>query len=249
VTVRLIVGVLAVLAAACGPAQGAGEGVEGRIVVSAAASLTDAFAAVAVAFEEAHPGVSVALNIAGSSLLREQIREGAPVDVFASANTANMDQLVASGDVVAPEIFASNLLAIGVPAGNSAGVDGLDDFADEALLIGLCTRDVPCGEFGRLILARAGVVPALDTDEPDVRALLTKIEAGELDAGIVYVTDVASSAGVDGIPIDPKDNIVAEYPIARLTGSANPETGDAFVAFVLSAGGQEILGRFGFVVP
>jgi molybdate transport system substrate-binding protein len=225
-------------------------GLEGDLLVSAAASLTDAFAEVETAFEAANPGVDVVLNLGSSSSLREQILEGAPADVFASANTSNMDQVVEADAAFDPHIFATNLLQIAVPDGNEAGVTGLDDFANEDLLIGLCAEDVPCGDFARQALEKAGVNPSIDTNEPDVRALLTKIEAGELDAGIVYVTDVLSTAGsVEGIDISQEDNVVASYPIAALTAAPNPDAAAAFVEFILSAQGQAILPDFGFTAP
>jgi molybdate transport system substrate-binding protein len=149
-----------------------------------------------------------------------------------------------------PEIFVTNLLQIAVPTGNPAGVTGLQDFARDELLIGLCAEDVPCGEFGREALASAGVTPAIDTNETDVRALLTKIEAGELDAGITYVTDVMSTGGtVEGIEIPEENNVVAEYPIAALAAAPNPEAAAAFVEFVLSDDGQAILKGYGFSSP
>lgn len=221
------------------------------VLVSAAASLTDAFAAIESAFEEANPGVDVVLNLGGSSALREQILEGAPADVFASANLSNMDQIVESGAVAGePSIFAQNLLQIAVPPGNPAGITGLTDFGRDELLIGLCAEGVPCGEFARDALDAAGVIPATDTDEPDVRALLTKIEAGELDAGITYVSDVVSAGGsVEGIDIPDGENVVAVYPIAVLAESASPEESEDFVDFVLSAAGQAILVEHGFAAP
>ncbi|MDP9495131.1 MAG: molybdate ABC transporter substrate-binding protein [Actinomycetota bacterium] len=226
------------------------SGLDGEVLVSAASSLTHAFAEVEAAFEAANPGVDVVLNLGASSALREQILEGAPADVFASANTSNMDQVVEAGEAAGPQIFVTNLLQIAVPAGNDTGVTGLGDFANEALLIGLCSEDVPCGDFGRQALENAGVTPAIDTNEPDVRALLTKVEAGELDAGIVYATDVLSTAGtVEGIDIPEEDNVVANYPIAALTNAPNPDVASAFVAFVLSDEGQAILAEFGFSSP
>jgi molybdate transport system substrate-binding protein len=219
-------------------------------LVSAAASLTDAFAAVEVAFEEANPGTDVVLNLGSSSTLREQILEGAPADVFASANTSNMDQVVEAGENAGElEIFVTNLLQIAVPAGNPAGITGLADFANEELVIGLCAEEVPCGEFGREALANAGVTPSIDTNEPDVRALLTKVEVGEVDAGIVYVTDVISTEGVEGIEIPEEENVLAEYPITALSGAPNPGGATAFVEFVLSDEGQAILADFGFMAP
>jgi molybdate transport system substrate-binding protein len=237
---------VALVATSCG---GSGDA-EGEILVSAAASLTDAFAAVEVAFEEANPGTDVVLNLGSSSTLREQILEGAPADVFASANTSNMDQVVEAGENAGEsEIFATNLLQIAVPAGNPAGITGLADFADEELVIGLCADEVPCGEFGREALANAGVTPSIDTNEPDVRALLTKVEAGEVDAGIVYVTDVISAESVEGIEIPEEENVLAEYPIAALDGAPNRDGAAAFVEFVLSDEGQSILADFGFMAP
>ena len=229
----------------------ASAGLEGELLVSAAASLTDAFAEVEAAFEAANPGVDVVLNLGSSSSLREQILEGAPADVFASANTSNMDQVVDAGEVEGEaDIFVLNELQIVVPAGNPAGVAGLDDFANDDLLIGLCAEEVPCGSFGREALEKAGVTPAIDTNEPDVRALLTKVEAGELDAGIVYVTDVLSTAGaVEGVVIPEEFNVVAAYPIAALVNAPNPEAAAAFVEFVLSDEGQAILVGFGFSSP
>jgi molybdate transport system substrate-binding protein len=239
-----------VLAAACGGSEEASDS-EGELLVSAAASLTDAFAEVEAGFEAANDGVDVVLNLGASSALREQILEGAPADVFASANTSNMDQVAEAGEVSSEtEIFVINSLQIAVPEGNPAGVVGLGDFANEELLIGLCAEVVPCGEFGREALANAGVSPSVDTNEPDVRALLTKVEAGELDAGITYVTDVISTDGaVEGVDISDEFNVVAEYPIAALAGAPNPRAAAAFVEFVLSEEGQAILTAYGFASP
>jgi molybdate transport system substrate-binding protein len=259
----VVVAALLLVLAACGDSSeettagettttaSASSGLEGDLLVSAAASLTDAFAEVESAFEAANPGVDVLLNLAGSSVLREQILEGAPADVFASANNFNMDQVVEAGEVDGdPEIFVRNLLQIAVPSGNPAGVTGLDDFANVDLLIGLCAEDVPCGDFGRTALENAGVTPAIDTNEPDVRALLTKIEVGELDAGITYVTDVLSTHGaVEGVDIPEEFNVIADYPIATLVNAPNPDAAPAFVAFVLSAEGQAILNSYGFSSP
>jgi molybdate transport system substrate-binding protein len=248
----VLICVLAVLSAACGGTDIAGgSSLRGEVVVSAAASLTAAFTEIEAAFESANPGVDVTLNLAGSSTLREQILEGAPADVFASANISNMDQVQTAGEVAGEsEVFAKNLLQIAVPSGNPASVTGLEDFARPELLIGLCAEEVPCGDFARDSLAKAGVTPVIDTNEPDVRALLNKVEAGELDAGITYVTDVASTEGaVDGVDIPVSQNVIAEYPIAVLAHAPNPDAATAFVAFVLSDEGQTILTEYGFASP
>lgn len=250
---------LAALLACGGPDRGAGEagpagsvdGGPAELVVSAAASLTDAFRAAEAQFEKGHPEVDVVLNLAGSSSLRVQILEGAPVDVYAPADTADMTGVVAAGLAAGePRVFATNRLEIAVPPGDPAGVRSLDDFGRGELLLGLCAEGVPCGDFARRALARAGVDPAPDTNEPDVRALLTKIEAGELDAGIVYATDVASARGsVEGIPVPDSLNVRARYPVAVLRDAPHPRAARAFVDFVLSERGRAILRRHGFGTP
>lgn len=220
------------------------------ITVFAAASLTDAFAEVGEAFEAEHPDVSVDFSFAGSSSLREQILDGAPADVYASANQSTMDQLIAAGEVDRARTFATNSLQIVVPAGNPAAVAGLDAFGDDSLLIGLCAEDVPCGDLGRRVLAAAGIAPAPDTDEADVRALLTKIAADELDAGLVYTTDViAQGDAVEGIDIPDEFDVVATYPIGTVTASSHPDVAAAFIDFVLSDAGQTILDSYGFARP
>ncbi len=179
---------LVLLAPACG-----GPAADNTLAVFAAASLTDSFEVLAAAFEAGHPGVTVTLNFAASSALREQILAGAPADVFASASADDMNRLAAAGALAGePRVFARNRMVIAVPAGNPAGITGLEDFADPGRLIGLCAEEIPCGRYAREALASAGVTPSPDTLEPDVRALLTKVAAGELDAGIVYATDIAA---------------------------------------------------------
>lgn len=226
-----------------------GDALRGSVTVFGAASLTGVFGEMAVAFERTHPGVSVEPVFAGSSDLARQIQDGAPADVFASADATDMDLVVESGDVTAdPVPFAGNVLEIAVPAGNPGEVGGLEDFARDDLLIGLCAEEVPCGRFGRQVLDDAGVAPALDTDEPDVRSLLTKVAAGELDAGMVYRSDVLAEAGdVEGITIADDLNVTVTYPIAPISASDVPEVADAFIAFVLSGDGQRIMEDAGFL--
>jgi len=260
---RWCMGALLILAAACAggddddanaattEATGTteAEGPTGSITVFAAASLTDAFGEMASTFEDENPGTTVELNFGASSALREQILAGAPADVFASANTSNMDQLVDADAVQGePEMFAANQLEIAVPAGNPGNVEGLEAFGNADLNIGLCAEEVPCGQFGREALANAGVTPAQDTDEPDVRSLLTKVEAGDLDAGLVYHTDVlAAGDQVEGIEVPEDVNVIAGYPLAALSASGNAEGAAAFVEFVLSDEGQSILESYGFM--
>ena len=235
---------LLLLVTACG-----GSASETQILVSAASSLTDAFADIEEAYEARNPGVDILLNLAGSSLLREQILGGAPVDVFASANPAVMQMVVDAGVADDPRTFAGNRLQIGVPNDNPAGVVGIEDFADEALLIGLCAAAVPCGALARDLFAAAGIEPAIDTNEPDVRSLLTKLAVGELDAGIVYVTDVIASDEVIGIAIPDVLDPVTDYLITVIADAPNVTGAEDFVAFVLSAEGQQILTAHGFTAP
>jgi molybdate transport system substrate-binding protein len=220
----------------CGSDDGAST-----LRVFAAASLTDAFADIERAFEAAHDGVDVVLNLAGSSSLREQIADGAPADVFASASTRHVE-----GIGTDPVAFATNELALAVPASNPGDVGGLDDLARDDLLVGLCAPEVPCGELARRALAEAGVAAAVDTEEPDVRALLTKLAAGELDAGLVYRTDLLA-AGDDVVGADlGMDAPVTSYPVVAVSGE--PLAGE-FVDFLLGAEAQAILADHGFGPP
>jgi molybdate transport system substrate-binding protein len=212
--------------AGCAPAPQERE----TVTVFAAASLTGSFEQIADAFEAENPDVDVVFNFGGSSGLATQIEEGAPADVFASASTAQL-----SGD-----IFATNSLEIAVATGNPGGITGLEDFANPDKLIALCAVEVPCGAASDKLFTEASITPSVDTYEQDVKAVLTKVELGEVDAGLVYVTDVLE-AGVDGIPVD---SAPVSYPIAALT-----KQGNAFVAFVLSAKGQDILRKAGFGTP
>lgn len=241
----------ALLLTGCGGGDDAGAGIDppagGTLNVFAAASLTDAFTQLGDGFEQAHPGVTVEFNFAASSALREQVIGGAPADVFASANESNMTQVVGAGQATDPVPFVTNSLQIAVPAGNPGNVTGLADFARSNLLIGLCAEEVPCGQFGREALADAGVTASIDTNEPDVRSLLTKVENGDLDAGIVYRTDVlAAGDTVLGIDIPAEQNVIATYPIVALSGSDQAGLAADFVGYVLSPAGQQVLETFGF---
>lgn len=247
--------VLAVIGACAGsdePGSGPADGrLSGDLLVFAAASLTDAFGDLEDEFETMYEGVEVRISTGGSSSLREQIVQGAPADIFASADEATMGQLSDLGEIAGPiEVFATNRMVLAVPADNPAGVVGLADMEREDLLVGLCAEGVPCGVFARQVLADAGLVAAVDTNEPDVRALLTKLDAGELDVGIVYESDlVGSDADVAAIDIDESLNVTARYPIARLASSSNHAVADAFLDLVVSDVGLQILVEHGFTAP
>lgn len=246
VVVGILVGTTTAALAGCVSPLPDGDGV---VVVFAASSLSDVFDQVETAFEAENPDLDVRLNFAGSASLREQILEGAPADIFASANESNMTQLAENGRLPAgSDTFARNHLIIAVPEGNPALVETLADFSNDSLLLGLCEVSVPCGDFARQALTKAAIVPRIDTNEPDARALLTKIGEGELDAGIVYRTDVLSdSPRVDGVPIPEHFNVAADYRIATVGEAPHPQAASRFIDFVLSEDGQRIVADHGFV--
>ena len=219
--------------------------------VFAAASLTSAFRAIATAFEAAHPGTTVAFNFAGSPTLVQQIREGAPADVFASADEPNMQKLVDAGAIAdAPRIFAQNLLQIAVAKGNPHRIARLADLAEPGLVVVLCGETVPCGRYALDAFRKAGVSPPAGSRETDVKAVVTKVALGEADAGIVYVTDVRAAADeIEGVGLAPVHNVAARYPIGVLRDASHAEAARAFVAFVLSDPGTKILGAYGFQHP
>ncbi|USQ76896.1 molybdate ABC transporter substrate-binding protein [Ornithinimicrobium cryptoxanthini] len=241
---------LVILAGALGGCGGA-EGVEGADVrVFAAASLTDVFTELGQQFESER-GTTVEFNFAGSSGLAQQIVEGAPADVLAAASPAAMAQVTDEGrGSGAPTTFARNRLMIAVPAGNPAGVSGLEDLTDEDLTIALCAQEVPCGAASARVFEAAGLVPAPDTFERDVRAALTKVELGEVDAALVYHTDVLAAGDVvEGIGLPEPSEGVNDYPIVLLAGAFNPGGAQEFIDFVLSDTGRATLAEAGFDLP
>jgi len=226
------------------------SGVEGDVLVFAAASLTDAFNELGSTFTEDNPDATVTFNFASSSQLATQITEGAPADVFASANQTQMD-VVGDADLLEGESqqFTANRLAIAVEPGNPLGVMGLADLANPELTLVLAAEEVPVGQYGREALDAAGVTAEPASLEVDVRAVLSRVSLGEADAGIVYTSDIASTEDVEGVEIPEEENIVASYPIAALTDAPNPEGAAAFTEFVLSDDGQAVLTKYGFAEP
>lgn len=225
--------------------------VEGEITVFAAASLTESFTEVGDAFTEANPDSKATFSFDASSALATQIIEGAPADVFASADVANMTKVTdESLNGTEPVIFATNPLTIVVAPGNPAGITGVADLANPDLKVVLCAAEVPCGRYAAQVLETAAVTVTPVSLEQNVRGVLTKVTAGEADAGIVYVTDV-TAAGADGEAVEiPADiNVVAEYPIATVAASGRQEVGEAFVDFLLGPEGQAIMASHGFGAP
>jgi molybdate transport system substrate-binding protein len=240
------------LLTACGgsPAAAPTAGpVSGQLTVLAAASLTDAFKDEGKAFEKAHPGTNVQFSFGGSSGLATQIQQGAPADIFASADQANLDK-VRARVAGAQKVFAANRLQIAVAPGNPKRIGSLADLARPGLVVVLCAPQVPCGTYALEAFKKAGVAVTPRSQETDVRAVLTKIATGEADAGIVYATDVKSGGGsVQGVDIPDVQNVVAGYPVAVLEGAPNPRAAQAFTDFLVSPGGQAILTRYGFQRP
>ena len=222
----------------------------GTVTVFAAASLTEAFGEIATEFEAENSGVDVVMSFGGSSTLAEQIVQGAPIDVFAAANTETMKTVVDASLATEQTVFVTNTLEIVVPAGNPAGIMSLADLSRPELVIALCAPEVPCGAATEQAFAAAGLTAAPDTLEQDVRAVLTKVRLGEVDAGIVYRTDVKTAGGdVIGIPFDQAVDVVNEYPIASLKDAPNPTAAAAFVRFVLSDAARHVFDKAGFGVP
>ncbi|MDE0216559.1 MAG: molybdate ABC transporter substrate-binding protein [bacterium] len=237
----LLAGVLAWISAGCG-------GDDDTIVtVYAAASLSEAFEDLAEEYEAANPGFDVKLSFAGSARLATQISAGAQADVFASADTVNMNRVVNAGrTATSPVLFARNRLALVVPADNPGDVTGLVDLADAELVLAVCAPEVPCGALAETVLDDAGVNIDADTEETSVRAVLTKVMLGEADAGLVYASDV--TAGGDKVIAVPLglQNRFNDYPVAAVSDRA---VAAEFVDFVLGPDGHRILWSHGFDSP
>ena len=240
---------LVLLAAGCGgAADGQSSAEEVTLQVFAAASLQEPFEELAEQFEARNEGVDVQLNFAGSSTLVEQIQQGAPADVFASANTSNMDKLVeADLHGAEPVDFTSNTLMIAVPAGNPAGVTDLASLTEEELNLVVCAPEVPCGAATETVEEAAGLTFSPVSEEQSVTDVLNKVTSGEADAGLVYVTDVKKAGdAVWGIDFPESDAAVNIYPITTVKGTENAELGQEFVDLVRREDGQELLAGYGF---
>jgi molybdate transport system substrate-binding protein len=254
-----LAGALGLLLSACGGAQpqatapsptSAGSSTGGAITVLAAASLTDAFNQIGKDFEEKNPGSKVTFSFGSSATLASQIVQGAPADVFAAASPATMKTVAAAGAANMPKDFVSNTLEIAVPKGNPHKITGLQDFGDESRRIALCAPQVPCGAAAVKVFAAAKITPKPDTLEQDVKANLQKVAADEVDAALVYKTDVLSAGDkVDGMDFPEAQEAINTYPIATVQDSRNPALAQAFVDYVLSSDGQAVLAKAGFAQP
>ena len=232
------------------PAASASAVATGTITVFAAASLMGTFTQIGKQFEAAHPGDTVKFSFGGSSTLATQITGGAPADVFASAAPANMDTVVSAGDASNPKDFAKNTAEVAVPPSNPAKVTSVSDLAKSSVKVALCEPKVPCGVVAAEVFKNAGVTVKPVTLQPDVKSVLTQVELGNVDAGMVYVTDVkAAGTKVKGVPISASDNASTLYPIATVSSSTHQAEAAAFVDYVLSPAGQQVLAAAGFQMP
>jgi len=236
--------------------------VEGEIIVFAASSLTDAFKAAGTKFQELNPKAKVTFNFASSSALATQINEGAPADVFASADSAQMKVVTDKGNAADPAIFATNLPTVVIPKAGSP-VQAFADLAKPGVRLVLTGPEVPIGKYARTIFENAskasGGISAdfsskalanLKSNEANVRAVLTKVQVGEADAGIVYTTDAAIATNdVKLVEIPAQYNVIAQYPTAPLKGARNAAGARAWVDFILGANGQAVLAKYGFGKP
>lgn len=230
------------------PSSSARSGPAVGLTVFAAASLTGVFDDIGHAFMTEHPGVTVHAVYDGSSTLVTQLVEGAPADVFATADEATMQRAVKAGLIDgAPSLFATNTLEIAVAPGNPAGIRGLADLAKPGLAVVVCAVQVPCGAASADLLTRAGVELTPASEEQNVKAVVTKVSLGEADAGIVYATDVQASEGrIEGVDIGA--DVHNRYLIGKLKAAGSPEAASAFVGFVLSDAGRQLLSDAGFRV-
>ena len=239
------------------PARPPDAALDGSLHVLVAASLLPVAEMLADDFEQLHTGVDVLIAGAGSSALREQVLAGAPADVFIPADPVHLDTIRDEvGLASAPVVVARNSLVLAVPAGNDAGVTSLADLARPELLIGLCAAEVPCGALARTGLAEAGIEPVPDTDEPNVRALITKLAAGELDAAVVYASDTAPNKGVG-----PQNGSIVSlgwtagtaprtsYAAAVLADAPNRAAAEAFVKYLQTGSARDAFSDHGFAAP
>ena len=233
---------------ACGGQDSAKKSVTLRVF--AAASLTESFTALGKEFHKDHPQTKVVFEFGPSSGLAEQIGQGAPADVFASASPTNMDTVVQAGNASDPKDFVTNSAEIAVPPSNPASITQLSDLAKPGVKLVVCQAQVPCGKVAAAVFAKAGLKVKPVSEEVDVKSTLAKVTLGEADAGMVYVTDVlAAGDKVKGIEIPAAQNASTTYPIATLSKSKHEKQAKEFVDLVLSADGAAVLTKAGFKTP
>lgn len=222
-------------------------GLSGNLTVLAAASLSESFKELGTAFEGTHPGSKVTFSFDASSALATQANNGAPADLFASADQNSMKKVTDAGNAADPRVFAHNKLAVIVSKGNPKKITGLKDFGKSTVSFVLCAPEVPCGKYGAEALKKAGVTAKPKSYETNAKAVVTKVTGGEVDAGIGYATDARAAApSAERVDIPDDLNVVAEYPMAVLKQSANSNLAYAFLEFVLGPEAQAVLAKYGF---
>jgi molybdate transport system substrate-binding protein len=256
--VLAIAGLAAVAVAGCGSSGSGSSGSSGSggssstgsITVFAAASLMGSFTQLGKQFEAAHKGDTVKFSFGPSSGLATEINSGAPADVFASAAPANMQQVVSAGNASSPTNFAKNKAEVAVPPDNPGKVTSVKGLAKSSVKVALCQPQVPCGVVAAQVFKNVGIKVKPVTQQPDVKSVLTQVETGNVDAGMVYVTDVmAAGSKVKGVTIPASDNATTTYPIATISSSKHKSIAQAFVSYVLSPTGQQALATAGFEKP
>ena len=247
---------IGLLLVACGgvassspPSPSAAPKLSGTLTVLAAASLTGAFTKIGDNLHAKNPDLDVKFSFGGTPSLVAQIQQGAPADVFASADQKNMQTVVAGGfNSGTPRVFAHNKLEIVVGAGNPKHISSVSGLANPSVKVDVCAPAVPCGSYATTVFGKAGVTVTPVSQEQDVKSVLSKVSLGEADAGIVYVTDVKSAGStVQGVQIPENLNVTADYPIVELTSEQNSNAARAFVESVLGSQGQKVLASFGFI--
>ena len=250
----ILAALVAVAAAGCSSSSSApstsSSSSGGTITVFAAASLMETFTQIGKQFEAAHKGDTVKFSFGPSSGLATEITGGAPADVFASASPATMDVVVKAGDAASPQNFAKNVMEVAVPPNNPANVTSVTDLAKSSVKVALCQPQVPCGAVAAEVFKNAAITVKPVTLQADVDSVLTQVELGNVDAGMVYVTNVLSAGSkVKGIAIPASDNASTLYPIATISSSKHKSEAQAFVNYVLSPAGQQVLTAAGFQKP
>lgn len=229
-----------------GATKGGGDRVE--LTVLAAASLTDVFKAAGKAYQDSHPGTTVKFSFAGSQELAAQVRQGIDADALVTADTTTMEGL--RSDTGTPAVIARNRLVIAVGEGNPHRIDTLEDLTDGKLKVVLAAPEVPAGRYSERVLDAQDLDVRAVSEEPNVRAVLSKVALGEADAGLVYATDAAAESGkVDAVTIPDDQNAIASYPAATLKESSRAGAAAEFVKWLSGPEAQRILREAGFQKP